>query len=230
MNILGIIPARSGSKGIFNKNIIKIKDRTLISYSIKSAREAKLLTDTIVSTDSKEIANISKKELIDVPFLRPKALAKDRSLIVDTLIYCLKKMEKLKKKKYEYIVLIQPTAPNRKKNEIDQCIKKMIKTKSDSLISLTEVDEPHPFKLKVIKDGIVNNFLKKGKSNYPRQLLPKVYKPSGNIYIFKRKFLIKKDLIGKKQTYHLVKKIDFINIDNEDDLILARIKMKSERC
>mgnify|MGYP006085824067 CR=1 FL=1 len=228
MNILGIIPARSGSKGITNKNIIKIKNQNLISYSIKSAKKSRLLTDKIVSTDSIKIAKISKKELIDVPFLRPKKLASDRSLIVDTLLYCLKKMEKLKKKKYEYVVLIQPTAPNRKKNEIDQCIKKIINTNSDSLISLTEVDEPHPFKLKIIKNGIVKNFLKKGKNNYPRQLLPKVYKPSGNIYIFKRKFLIKKDLIGKKQTFHLVKQKDFINIDNSDDLFLAKFKLKNE--
>ena len=228
MNILGIIPARSGSKGITNKNIIKIKNKNLISYSIKSAKNSRLLTDKIVSTDSIKIAKISKKELIDVPFLRPKKLASDRSLIVDTLLYCLKKMEKLKKKKYEYVVLIQPTAPNRKKNEIDQCIKKIINTNSDSLISLTEVDEPHPFKLKIIKNGIVKNFLKKGKNNYPRQLLPKVYKPSGNIYIFKRKFLIKKDLIGKKQTFHLVKQKDFINIDNSDDLFLAKFKLKNE--
>ena len=98
MNILGIIPARSGSKGIANKNIIKIKNKTLISYSIKSAKNSRLLTDKIVSTDSMKIAKISKKELIDVPFLRPKKLAGDRSLIVDTLLYCLKKMEKLKKK------------------------------------------------------------------------------------------------------------------------------------
>jgi|TARA_B110000027_G_C16115615_1_gene299937 CMP-N-acetylneuraminic acid synthetase len=228
MNILGIIPARSGSKGITNKNIIKIKNQNLISYSIKSAKKSRLLTDKIVSTDSIKIAKISKKELIDVPFLRPKKLASDRSLIVDTLLYCLKKMEKLKKKKYEYVVLIQPTAPNRKKNEIDQCIKKIINTNSDSLISLTEVDEPHPFKLKIIKNGIVKNFLKKGKNNYPRQLLPKVYKPSGNIYIFKRKFLIKKDLIGKKQTFHLVKQKDFVNIDNSDDLFLAKFKLKNE--
>ena len=228
MNILGIIPARSGSKGITNKNIIKIKNKNLISYSIKSAKNSRLLTDKIVSTDSIKIAKISKKELIDVPFLRPKKLASDRSLRVDTLLYCLKKMETLKKKKYEYVVLIQPTAPNRKKNEIDQCIKKIINTNSDSLISLTEVDEPHPFKLKIIKNGIVKNFLKKGKNNYPRQLLPKVYKPSGNIYIFKRKFLIKKDLIGKKQTFHLVKQKDFINIDNSDDLFLAKFKLKNE--
>ena len=99
MNILGIIPARSGSKGITNKNIIKIKNQNLISYSIKSAKKSRLLTDKIVSTDSIKIAKISKKELIDVPFLRPKKLASDRSLIVDTLLYCLKKMEKLKKKK-----------------------------------------------------------------------------------------------------------------------------------
>ena len=229
MNILAIIPARGGSKGIKNKNIIKLNGKPLIYFSIKQVLSSKMITDFIVSTDSKKIANISKKYLAPVPFLRPKNISGDKALIIDTLYFCLKRMEKIKKKKYQYIVLIQPSAPNRKKNEIDDAIKKIIKKKSELLISLTEVDEPHPYKLKKITKGKVKNFLANNKSNHPRQILPKVYKPSGNIYIFKRKLILKKNLNSKKQTFQLVKKEDFINLDNHDDLVLAKFKMKNDK-
>ena len=135
-------------------------------------------------------------------------------------------MEKIEKKKYDYIILLQPTSPNRDKNEIDICINKIINKKADSLISLTLLDEPHPLKLKKISKGFVLNFLKYGKNNYPRQSLPKLYKPSGNIYIFKRKMIIEKNLNTNKQTYHIVKQEDFLNIDNADDLKLAKLKLK----
>ena len=98
MNILAIIPARGGSKGIKNKNIINLNGKPLIYFSIKQVLLSKMITDFIVSTDSKKIANISKKYLAPVPFLRPKNISGDKSLIIDTLYFCLKKMEKIKKK------------------------------------------------------------------------------------------------------------------------------------
>jgi CMP-N,N'-diacetyllegionaminic acid synthase len=229
MNILAIIPARSGSKGVKNKNIIPLIGKPLIYFSIKQVLSSKMITDFMVSTDSKKIANISKKYSAPVPFLRPKNISGDKSLISETLFFCLKKMEKIKKKKYQYIILIQPSAPNRKNSEIDNAIKKIIKTKSEVLISLTKVDEPHPYKLKKIKNGMVKNFLNINKGNHPRQTLPKVYKPSGNIYIFKRKLIIKKNLNSSKQTFQLVNQKDFLNIDNHDDLILAKIKMQIKK-
>lgn len=225
-NILAIIPARAGSKGIKNKNIISIHGKPLISYTIKSAKKSKLITNLIGSTDSIKIKKIFEKYNVDVPFLRPKKLATDKSLIVKTLFFCLKKMEKINKKKYEYIILLQPTAPNREKNEIDSCINKIIKKKADSLISLSLLDEPHPYKLKKISKGFAYDYLKNGKNNYPRQSLPKLYKPSGNIYIFKRKIIINKNLNTKNQTYSIVEKEKFLNIDNNDDLSLAKLKLK----
>ena len=192
--ILAIIPARSGSKGIKNKNIIKINGKPLVFYTIKNAKNSKMISDLIGSTDSKKIKKIFEKYKVEIPFLRPKKLSTDKSLIIETLIFCLKKMEKIKQKKYDYIVLLQPTAPNRTKNEIDNCINKIIRTKADSLISLSPLDEPHPLKLKKISRGVVQNYQRDAKNNFPRQSLPKLYKPSGNIYIFRRK-------ISKNQKY-----------------------------
>ena len=136
-------------------------------------------------------------------------------------------MEKIKQKKYDYIVLLQPTAPNRTKNEIDNCINKIIRTKADSLISLSPLDEPHPLKLKKISRGVVQNYQRDAKNNFPRQSLPKLYKPSGNIYIFRRKILLNGDLKGKKQISDVINSKNHLNIDTKDDLILAKIKLSA---
>ena len=225
--ILAIIPARSGSKGIKNKNIVKVNGKPLIFYTIKNAKNSNMISDLIGSTDSNKIKKIFEKYKVEIPFLRPKKLSTDRSLIIDTLIFCLKKMEKIKQKKYDYIILLQPTAPNRSKNEIDNCIKKIIRTKADSLISLSPLDEPHPLKLKKISKGVVQNYQKDAKNNYPRQSLPKLYKPSGNIYIFRRKILLNRDLKGKKQISDVINSKNHLNIDTKDDLILAKIKLSA---
>mgnify|MGYP001433707113 FL=1 len=186
-----------------------------------------MISDLIGSTDSRKIKKIFEKYKVEIPFLRPKKLSTDKSLIIETLIFCLKKMEKIKQKKYDFIVLLQPTAPNRTKNEIDNCINKIIRTKADSLISLSPLDEPHPLKLKKISRGVVQNYQRDAKNNFPRQSLPKLYKPSGNIYIFKRKILLNRDLKGKKQISDVINSKNHLNIDTKDDLILAKIKLSA---
>ncbi len=225
-NILAIIPARAGSKGIKNKNIVNINNKPLLYYTIRSAKKSKYITDLIGSTESVRIKKVFEKYNVNVPFLRPKKFATDKSLIIDTLFFCLMKMEKITSKKYDYIILLQPTAPNRNKNEIDKCVKKIIKKKAQSLLSLSLLDEPHPFKLKKIYKGFAFNYLKNGKNNYPRQSLPKLYKPSGNIYIFSRELIKRKNINTNKQTYIKINQKDFLNIDNYDDLLLARIKLR----
>ena len=158
--------------------------------------------------------------------MRPRNLATDKSPIIETLFYSLKKIEKIYKKRYDYLILLQPTAPNRTKNEIDTCIRKIINKKAESLISLSPLNEPHPFKLKKISKGFAYNFLKNAKNNQPRQSLPKLFKPSGNIYIFSRKIIIKKNLNIRNQAFHLISEKNFLNIDTPDDLCLAKLKLK----
>jgi len=226
--ILAIIPARSKSKGIKNKNIKKIKGKELIYYTIKRAKESKLISDIISSTDSKIYSKLFKKNSIWTPSLRPERLAGDKSKIIDTLIYTTKIAEKLKEFKYDYIILLQPTAPNRAKGEIDRCIKKIINSKHDSLISLCSLNSCHPIKMKKIKRNLVKSYIKNTAENPNRQELEKLYVPSGNIYIIKRDMLIKKKtIIGRRQTYDLIKSINYVNIDTKDDFEIAKIKLKS---
>ena len=161
-------------------------------------------------------------------FIKTRKIVRDKSKIIDTLIYTTKIAEKLKKLKYDYIILLQPTAPNRAKGEIDRCIKKIINSKHDSLISLCSLNSCHPIKMKKIKRNLVKSYIKNTAENPNRQELEKLYVPSGNIYIIKRDILIKKKTItGRRQTYDLIKFIDYVNIDTKDDFEIAKIKLKS---
>ena len=227
MNILAIIPARSKSKGVKNKNIKKIFGKELIYYTIKRAKESKLISNIIASTDSKIYSKLYKKHSILIPSLIPKRLSGDKSKILDTLIYTTKIAEKFRKIKYDYIVLLQPSAPNRRKGEIDRCLIKIINSKFDSLISLCNLNSCHPMKMKKIKKKSVKSYIQNALENPNRQELEELYVPSGNIYIVKRDILIeKKSLIGKKQTYDLIRSNDYVNIDSYDDLEMAKIKLK----
>ena len=150
MNILGIIPARSNSKGIKNKNI-KIINKRAIYYTIKRAKESNLISHLISSTNSKKYKNLFHKYGVWTPRLRPKKFARDKSNIINTLIYETKLVEKLQKIKFDFIILLQVTSPNRKKGKIKNNLKKVINGNYDSLISLCPLNTTHPEKMKKIK-------------------------------------------------------------------------------
>lgn len=217
--ILAIIPARKGSKRIRNKNLIKINNKRLIDYTFDSLRKSKLIDYCLLSSDSPETLKLPKKYNFIKKNLRPAKYAQDRSTIYELISYLIKFL-KSKKLIFDYICLLQPTSPLRKNNEIDYAIKKIIDEKSDSLLSLTKIQDPHPFKLYKIKNKKVL-FFKNYKYNIsPRQSLPDYYMPSGNVYIFKTKF--KKNIFGKKISFYEVPKKNYLNIDNIDDLNLAK--------
>ena len=228
LNILGVIPARGGSKGIKKKNITKILGKPLIYYTIKAAKKSKIISDLIVSTDSKEIAKISKKIGADVPFIRPKSLATDKTQTLPVIKHALKKIELKKKKFFDYIVLIQPTCPLRTSKDIDLSVLKLIKSKFHSITSITDVGANHPYRMKIIKNKRLKNFINQGYENMkPRQELKKVFIRNGAIYAFKRSVLLKeKSLVSKKNLPYIMPKERSINIDSHEDLLLAKFYLK----
>ena len=117
----GLIPARGGSKGIKNKNIIDLGGKPLIQYSIEAAKKSRYLGDFIVSSDSKKILNIAKNLNINT-HLRPKSISNDRSLMIDVMIDAANELNLLERG-YKYIVLLQPTCPLRTERDIDESIK-----------------------------------------------------------------------------------------------------------
>ena len=119
--ILAIIPARGGSKGIPNKNIIDLCGKPLIAYSIEAAKKSQYIDDVIVSTDSTIIQNISLTYGAEIPFLRPAELATDTAKTIDCMLYTIKQLA-LSNRHYTLVVLLQPTQPIRKPEWIDEAI------------------------------------------------------------------------------------------------------------
>ena len=145
--IISIIPARGGSKGIPRKNIIKYKGLPLIAHSIKSSLSCPLISKTIVSTDDEEIANIAKGYGAEVPIMRPAELAKDETLDLPVFEHMLNYVENNLDLKPSILVHLRPTSPIRPENIIENCINKLLNhPKASSIRSVTKV-RLHPFRM-----------------------------------------------------------------------------------
>lgn len=225
---LCIIPARAGSKGIKNKNFLKINKKPLIQYTIDIAKKLNKFCDLVISSDSKQIKKICSKNNIKFYGYRPKKLSGDKVLTYNVVKYELQKLEKINQITYDGLIILQPTCPIRKLKKLIDALKILNTNKYDSVVSVTPVLSMHPERMKKFRNNYLINYLNKKKENMiPRQNLPPVYIRSGSVYMLKRDVLIKqRSLVGKK-TYGLVLDgLEAINIDTKDDLKLLKIKLK----
>jgi CMP-N-acetylneuraminic acid synthetase len=225
--ILGLIPARGGSKGIPRKNIIPLCGKPLISYTIEEALKSKYLTKIVTSTDAEEIAKIATHSGSEV-IIRPKELATDESFVIDTVKHAINFIEDKKGLKFDYVILLQPTSPLRTVEDIDSAIKKMLNSKADSVVSVTEVGAKHPARMKkIVNERIVDIFDKKLDFT-PRQKLPKIYIRNGAIYGAKREVIYKNNSFrGNDCVAYIMSEERSINIDTEIDFKLAELVVKN---
>jgi len=218
LNVLGIVLARKGSKGIPNKNFIKINSKKrLIDYTLLEAKKSRLLSKIALTTDDDRIINHSKKYKLDFVIKRKKKYSHDYAKSVDVVIDVLKQ---IKNYKVDLIMLLQPTSPLRKSQHIDESIKLLYNqyNKFNSLVSVTLLEEPHPFKLKKIQNKFLVPFIKNANSEVPRQKLDRVYKLNGSIYLIKKSILeYKKTFFDKTMPYIMDEKYS-LNIDTINDL------------
>ncbi|NVK50394.1 MAG: acylneuraminate cytidylyltransferase family protein [Cyclobacteriaceae bacterium] len=219
MRILGLIPAREGSKGIPGKNIKTLGRQPLIAYSIKDGIAAKLLCKTVVSTDGEKIAEIARNYGGEVPFIRPKELAEDKTPSIDVVLHALDFFEQ-NGELFDAVCLLQPTSPFRPKGFIDECIRKFTETDADCLISVLEV--PHEYNphwtFKMDKHGSLS--IATGESTLipRRQELPMAYHRDGSIYISKVSLIRnKRVLVGGKTVGVLSDKSYYANLDTPKD-------------
>ena len=229
INILGITLARGGSKGIKDKNLVKIKGKPLIYYTIKEAKKTKEITNYIVSTDSSKIKKVAEKYKVKVPFLRPKKFSQDSSSSASALKHALIECEKIFNKKFDYVVELMATNPLKKASDIKNTIKILLKNKSDSVIAVNQLFDHHPARIKKIVKGKLYDFAIKEKLESRRQdLKPNAYVRSGSIYAMSRRYVMneKRYFSGKSLAYILPLERT-INIDDKNDLIIAKYKLKN---
>ena len=219
MRILGIIPARGGSKGVPEKNIKLLGNKPLIAYTINAAKSAKLLTEVIVSSDDSEIIDTTRKYGAKAPFTRPKEIATDKSPSILTVIHALQ-FFKEKGIAFDAVCLLQPTNPFRTGIFIDDAIKKFIQTKVDSLISVLPV--PHKYNPHWVFEPDKNDLLHISTGEDAiisrRQELPKAYYRDGSVYLTKANIVLEKQsLYGNTIGYIEATKDTHVNIDTLED-------------
>lgn len=227
MRILGLITARSGSKGIPDKNVKHLGELPLLAYSALAAHQSKSINKTIISTDSDEYIRIAEKYGVEAPFLRPDHLSTDQASSLDVIVHALEFMNSIQEF-FDAVCLLQPTSPFRPKGFIDQCIEVFTKSGADSLVSVKQV--PHQYNPHWVFEPGLNGFLNISTGEKEiikrRQDLPPAYIRDGSIYLVKTSVLLAKySLYGEKIAWFPTDERFYVNIDNVEDWLLAEKKL-----
>lgn len=227
---LAIIPARGGSKGIPRKNIYNVAGYPLIYYTICAAKEARdkgVIDRLIVSTDSEEIAEISRDHGVEVPFIRPVELSGDNAKSADLMIHAVE-FYKEREECYDDIVLLQPTSPLRICEDIEGAVALYDKLAGESLVSCYKEESVSEYNSYHIKDDLgipMNADHNKGKR---RQDLPELFVRNGAIFITNTGYLLKSGLvISDKPVVYVMPKERSVNIDTEYDMKLVEWLLQS---
>lgn len=219
MKVLGLIPARGGSKGIPRKNLKALAGKALIRYTIEAALASECLDTVLVSTEDPEIAAVSREAGAAVPFIRPIELASDTAPTIDTVLHALRFLDG-QGFFFDALCLLQPTVPFRTATDIDLAIRTFQNRQADSLISVRSV--PHQFNPHWVFEPDQNGFLKlatgEDKIITRRQALPPAYYRDGSIYLTRWTVLRdQQDLYGKTITYCVLEDSPQVNIDTIED-------------
>lgn len=213
-SVLAVIPAKLTSQRLKEKNILSLNGKPLIFWTFKEASKSKYIDKIILSTESLKIKNIAEKYKIHVPFLRPKNLANKN---VNSGKVCLHALQKLKKK-YDYILLLQPTSPLRQAKNIDKAIQLVSKQKNKSFISIYSSKHKKKNLIYLTKKNLLTKSKKKSKKTNKKYYL------NGAIYISETDFLLKNKnfftnstspfFMSEKVSYDIDDINDFLKIEN----------------
>lgn len=226
--IVCVIPARGGSKGIPRKNIKLLAGKPLIAYTIGHALQSQYIDRTIVSTDDREIADISRQYGAEAPFMRPADLAGDHVATIDVLLHAVQWLEKQEKYDFDILVLLHATTPLRSVDDINSCIKMIVETKSDNVFSVTEAHRNPYFNMVEAGDDGIATLSKKG-DYATRQSAPKVYDMNASIYVWWKDVLkSEKKIFLKKSHIYIMPKERSIDIDDDFDFKVAEFLLQKD--
>ncbi len=223
-SLLALIPARGGSKGLPNKNILDCAGKPLIEWTISAALGARAIDDVLVSTDAENIAAASRRAGASVPFLRPAELAKDNSAMLDVIKHAWETHVDASGRRFDYIVLLQPTSPLRTSAHIDEAVECYFKNRcseDDTLASVYPVGQKHGWLMQVSDDREYIRFCMDARSSNPqRQNLKPYYLPNGAIFVV-RGGNFKDGLYRDNTLPYIMEAADSVDIDTSDDFDFA---------
>lgn len=224
MNNLAIIPARSGSKGLKNKNIKMLLGKPMMSYSIKAAIESEMFSEIMVSTDSEEYAEIAKQYGANVPFLRSSEMASDNANSWDVVREVLN-LYSQEGKEFDTVCVLQPTSPLRNCDDIINSYKIYKSKLANTVIGVCETEHSPLWENVLPEDNSMDCFISK-ENRCRRQLLPTYYRINGAMYIVNAKEILKSDNIYLNSYAYIMPKERSVDIDSELDFIIAETMIK----
>ena len=222
-SILAVIPARGGSKGVPLKNLRTVGGLSLVAHVGNVVAKVTEIDRAVVSTDHEGIAEAAEAAGIAAPFRRPESLSGDRIGDLEVLSHALKVSEQLDGCKYDIVVMLQPTSPFRKPEQVSACIRMLVEGNWDAVWTVSPTDsKSHPFKQLLIGEADeLDLYDSAGAQIIARQQLEPLYHRNGIAYAFTRECLMEQKTIRGRRTGALVIKEPCVNIDTEWDLELA---------
>ncbi|OGV46211.1 MAG: hypothetical protein A2017_12430 [Lentisphaerae bacterium GWF2_44_16] len=227
MNIMGLITARGGSKGIPGKNIYIVAGKPLIAWTIEEAHKSRLMNKTIVSTDDSRILEVCREYGAEVPFMRPAELAGDKSSHLQVVEHAVRWVEEHQGYKVDYVMLLQPTTPLRIAEDIDKAIKIAMEKKAEAVLSVSPFNF-HPYYARTVsKEGIIKDFIKDREDFLFRQELPAAYVEDGSIYLIRRDVLFEQhSLMPSRIHAYMMPEERVLDIDTPWNMHLAGLILK----
>ena len=218
--ILSFIGARSGSKGLKDKNILDFGGKPLMNWTVEASLNSKYIDCTIVSTDSEIIAKTARDAGADAPFLRPPEISGDNARFSDAISHCLDWMKNNANQVFDFIIVLQPISPLRTEKHIDQAIEYYFNKKrsdTDTLVSVIQV----PNKFGWIVNGDVDGYIDYGfdmqRLNLQRQQMGNCYLPNGAIYIGSTNSIVQSGFYTEQTLFYKMSDIDSVDIDTRED-------------
>jgi CMP-N,N'-diacetyllegionaminic acid synthase len=226
MNIVAIIPARGGSKGLKRKNVLPLNGKPLIAYSIEAALKMDDIDRVIVSTDCEEIAEFAKEYGAEVPFIRPESLASDTATTIDVLKHTIDFLKQEEGYETDHILLLQPTSPLRSEKHVKEALNLYLENRCP-VVSVCLADS-HPYLMRVKHGEYLVPFVDQpDKKATRRQDLPEVYELNGAIYLTDYHHLMNVSAIYKDKVIpYVMDKRSSVDIDDEIDFKLAEVLLK----
>ena len=227
MRILGIIPARGGSKGVRRKNLRRVGGEPLVSHAIRAGQAARRLTHLVVSTEDEEIANAAKRLGCEV-VPRPSQLASDDAPMVPVAQHALAMVEAAQGR-MDAVAVLQPTTPLRTSEDIDGALEVLERTGADSVVSVYQVEDQHPARMYRLTDGRLVPYASEP-SDGLRQSLDVLFHRNGAIYVCRRAVLTEgHGLLGQDLRAWVMPRERSLNIDDEHDLLMADLLLQHLR-
>lgn len=227
--VLGIVPARGGSKGIPRKNIRLLDGKPLLAYTAAAALGSACLSRVLLTTDDEEIAEVGKGAGLEVPFMRPADLATDSTPMIDVVLHTLQWVQS-RGEAYDAICLLQPTSPLRSGRTIDRCISSLWERDVETVVSVRPVPSeynPH-WVYFATPDGLLEPSIRNAQTIPSRQELPPAYHRDGSVFVARSQIVMTRhSLYGTKTLGLLSPEEEAFDLDTEEQWELLERRLNS---